>query len=100
MLIPGDRLVPEHLCNVLWALNSDLLEIVERSTHGTCKLLTPKFLGFKIPVPSISEQQNIVSHLNKFQEKVGTVRRHQTATQHELDALLPAILENAFKGEL
>ena len=100
VLIPSEYLVPEYLCNVLWALNSDLLALIERSTHGTCKLLTPKLLGFRIPVPPISEQYNIVSYLNKVQEKVGAIRHQQAVSQLELDALLPAILDKAFKGEL
>jgi type I restriction enzyme S subunit len=35
-----------------------------------------------------------------MQAEVDALKREQTATAAELDALLPAILDRAFKGEL
>ena len=49
---------------------------------------------------SISEQRRIVAELDALQAKVDTLKRLQTETAAELDALLPAILDKAFKGEL
>ena len=54
----------------------------------------------QIALPPLSKQQRIVSYLDRLQAKVDLVRHHQAATQRELDALLPAILDKAFKGEL
>lgn len=53
-----------------------------------------------IPVPPLDEQQRIVAYLDSVQAKVDAVRRLQTETAAELDALLPAILHRAFRGEL
>jgi len=41
-----------------------------------------------------------VSELDAFQVEVDALKRLQTETAVELDALLPAILDRAFKGEL
>ncbi len=41
-LIPDGRLLPEYLCHTLWALNQEILGLVEKSTHDTRKLDTPK----------------------------------------------------------
>lgn len=56
--------------------------------------------GLKIPVPKINEQRRIVSELDGLQAEVDNLKRCQTETAAELDALLPAILDLAFKGEL
>lgn len=38
--------------------------------------------------------------LGEIQEQVDALKRLQTETAAELDALLPALLDRAFKGEL
>ena len=53
-----------------------------------------------ICVPPIDEQRNIVAHLDALQSKIDALKRHQTETAAELDALLPAVMERAFRGEL
>lgn len=55
---------------------------------------------FNIRLPSISEQRRIVAYLDGLQDKVDALKRLQTETAAELDALLPSILDRAFKGEL
>lgn len=51
-------------------------------------------------IPPISEQRRIVAYLDGLQEKMGSVKKLQVQTTAELNALLPAILDRAFKGEL
>lgn len=53
-----------------------------------------------VPLPKRDEQRRIVAELDALQSKVDAVRRLQAETAAELDALLPAILDRAFKGEL
>jgi type I restriction enzyme S subunit len=53
-----------------------------------------------IPLPPLSEQRRIVAYLDSLQAKVDAVKRHQAATRTQLEALLPSILDKAFKGEL
>lgn len=43
---------------------------------------------------------SIVAHLDGLQEKVNALWELQSQTQEELDALLPSVLDKAFKGEL
>lgn len=99
-LIPNEKLLPEYLRSGLWALNKELLNLVEKSTHDTRKLETPKLLAWKIPVPPLSEQQRIVTYLDELQSQIDRLERIQAETSAELDALLPSILDKAFKGEL
>jgi type I restriction enzyme S subunit len=53
-----------------------------------------------IPVPTLAEQRRIVAELDTLQAEVDALKRLQAETAAELDALLPAILDRAFKGEL
>jgi type I restriction enzyme S subunit len=53
-----------------------------------------------IPIPPLPEQRRIVAYLDELQAKVDCVKAMQAQTQAELDALLPSILDKAFKGEL
>jgi type I restriction enzyme, S subunit len=53
-----------------------------------------------VPLPPLHEQRRIVSSLDNLQSKVDSLRQLQSETSAELDALLPSILDKAFKGEL
>ncbi len=99
-LLPHDRVESTYLCTALRALNADLVQLVERSTHDTRKLETNKLLAFEIPVPPLSEQRRIVEYLDGLQARVEAVKRLQAETAAELAALLPAVLARAFRGEL
>ena len=54
----------------------------------------------QIPLPPLSEQHRIVAYLDGLQAKVDALKKLQTETAGELDALLPSVLDMAFKGEL
>ncbi len=53
-----------------------------------------------IPLPARDQQEQIVAQLDILQLKVDAVKKLQTETATELDAMLPAILDKAFKGDL
>jgi type I restriction enzyme S subunit len=53
-----------------------------------------------LPAPPISEQRRLVAELDALQVRVDEARKQQTVTGAELNALLPAILDRAFKGAL
>ncbi|WP_198017168.1 restriction endonuclease subunit S [Methylocapsa acidiphila] len=54
----------------------------------------------EIPVPTVSKQQEMLSDLESLKGKLDTLAKLQNETAAELDAMLPAILDKAFKGEL
>ena len=99
-LLPTEKVLPEFLCSTLWALNKRLLGLVEKSSHDTRRLETTKLIEFTIPVAPIEEQRRIVAYLDGLQAKVDALKKLQAETAAELDALLPSILDKAFKGEL
>jgi type I restriction enzyme S subunit len=66
-------------------------------TNVRRRRLNPQdFLNYQIPLPSRETQMT----LRKVRSEVDALERLQAETAVELDALLPAILDRAFKGEL
>ena len=55
-----------------------------------------KIAGIKIPLPPIEKQNRIVSLLDKLND----AKAYHTKTIQELNELMPALLDKAFKGEL
>ena len=56
-----------------------------------------------IPFPTktpLVAQRRVVANLDGLQAKVDDLERHQASTAAELDALLPSLLDRAFKGQL
>lgn len=96
-LFPIRSVAPEYLCTALWALNGGLLGLVERSTHDTRKLQTDKLLAFKIPVPSLPKQAEIVSRLAVLETNVDAASEICSAASAELDSVLTAFLANEFR---
>jgi type I restriction enzyme S subunit len=72
------------------------------STTGSAQPTIPlrAIRELPIPVPPLAEQRQIVAELDALQAEVDALKRLQAETAAELDALLPAILDRAFKGEL
>ncbi len=56
--------------------------------------------NLQLPIPRFPEQRPSLAELDPLQAHVDAPKPLQTETAAELDALLPAILDKAFKGEL
>ena len=48
----------------------------------------------------LEEQRRIVAYLDSVQARLASLKQLQAETQKELNALLPSVLDRAFKGEL
>jgi type I restriction enzyme S subunit len=53
-----------------------------------------------VPLPDKLEQRRIVAELGALQAEVDVLKRLQAETSAELDSLLRAILDRAFKGSV
>ncbi len=97
---PKATVLPRFL---LWYLRSD--SIVSQASEATRSVGVPdlgiqRIRCFHMPLPSIPEQRCIIAYLDELQGKVDNLKRLQADTAAELDALLPSVLDKAFKGEL
>jgi type I restriction enzyme, S subunit len=94
------RIVPAYLT---WALSSsNVFEQATKAATGSAQLTVPLrgIRNLKIPLPTLQKQQQIVAYLNSLKSNVDSLEQLQKETSAELDALLPSILDKAFKGEL
>jgi type I restriction enzyme S subunit len=84
--------------------SSALREQIERGASGTSPTMKniskEKVMELLLPPHSLPEQRRIVAELDALQGEVNALKRLQTETAFELDALLPSILDKAFKGQL
>ena len=71
-----------------------------KTTSGIWKINQGHIASLSIPVLPIEEQQRIVAYLDHLQSKVDEMKRIREKALQELDALLPSILDKAFKGKL
>lgn len=55
---------------------------------------------FRLYLPPLDDQHRIVAHLDALQARVDALRAAQAETAAELDALLPAVFNEAFAGRL
>lgn len=74
----------------------EILDNVERSTHGTCKLVTERVTEFVIGLPPLAEQQRIVAKVDELMRWCDALKARlttaQTTATHLLDATLHQIL--------
>jgi type I restriction enzyme S subunit len=80
----------------------DFIQSRARGTSPSMKKITQKDV-MAIPFPkaiSLAEQRRIVAHLDDLQAQVDQLTTTQDAAQAELEALLPSVLDQAFRGEL
>jgi len=64
------------------------------------KLNRKQLFAFTFKYPLLDEQRRIVAYLDSVQTRLASLRELQSATGEELSALLPSVLDRAFRGEL
>jgi len=95
---PKSGISSEYLYHYFGYLRTNLEELAPQSTQKNINLEI--LTSLSVPFLQLSEQEQIVDYLNDLQSKVDSMKRMQSETSAELHALLPSILDKAFKGEL
>ncbi len=96
----SETLLPEFLVHYL------LNPIAQDAIHGgKVETARPNIsLGdlrdLEVPLPPLPEQHRIVDALDALQAEVDALKCLQAETAAELDAMLPSVLDKAFKGDL
>lgn len=88
----------EFIYHYLGYLRTHLEKVAPQSAQKNINLQILSSLPF--PTCLLAEQRRIVAYLDDLQAKIDTLKKLQVETQKELDALLPSVLDRAFKGEL
>lgn len=74
-LLATETVEPDFLHWMLTASAGDLLRATTVAGHGTRRLTTDILLGWKIPVPNLSEQRRIVARIREAMERVEEIER-------------------------
>ena len=105
MRLPVDDEYADRRFVHYWLRSVPVREYIGRAAKGTSPTMKKISQGavMNIPFPSdlpLPEQRRIVAYLDDLQARVGTLKKLQAEIAADLDALLPSILDKAFKGEL
>ena len=74
-------------------MKPEILGLVDRSTHGTCKMESPKIFGLAFPLPPLAEQTRIVARVTQLRDLCTTLRQRLTAGQTTQRHLSEALVE-------
>jgi type I restriction enzyme S subunit len=97
---PIEALNPRYL--MYWLSQPSIQDFINDKQKGATKqgFTKAQIESFEVPLPPLPEQRRIVAYLDDLQKEVKTLKRLQSETAAELNALMPSILDKAFKGEL
>jgi type I restriction enzyme S subunit len=99
--INPQKTIPEYAVIVLNStVVKDYYRSVLKQQCGMATLNQNHVRNIPFPLPSLEEQRQIVKHLDDLQAKINKLKDLQNQTAAEFDALLPSVLDKAFKGNL
>jgi type I restriction enzyme S subunit len=76
-------------------LKPEVLRLVLRSTHGTCKLLTDDLFSLPIPIPPLAEQHRILAKVDELMAICDRLEAQLKTGQGEASQLLESVLHHA-----
>jgi len=98
--LPQGEVAPDF---ILWGLRGpggQAQLLGQRYGQGKPGLNLSNVRSLSLPFPTLPEQRRIVAYLDGWQARVDALKRLQIETAVELEAILPSILDRAFKGDL
>jgi type I restriction enzyme S subunit len=98
-LVLGIPDTDEYLLRACWAARSRVLERVERSSHGTCRLESNVVEELPIPLPPIAEQNRIVAKVDELMHLLDNLEAKQTKKRETQARLRNAALGSLMSAE-
>jgi type I restriction enzyme S subunit len=94
-LIPFDYRIIEYILLLLRGMKEEFLELIERSSHGTCRMPTDALLSLLLPFPPLAEQKRIVAKVDELMALCDQLECHITRTQtvntHLMESLIHSV---------
>jgi type I restriction enzyme S subunit len=81
-----------YLHLALCAKKADFLDAVERSSHGTCKLLTKDLHAMEIPIPPMAEQGRIVTKVDQLMALVDELETQLAESRNSGQKVVEALV--------
>jgi type I restriction enzyme S subunit len=98
--LPQSEIDPEF---ALWGLRGPMGQeqlLGQRYGQGKPGLNLTNIRSLSLPIPGLAEQRRLVAEMAALQAELDALKGLQAETATELDALLPSVLDKAFRGEL
>ena len=98
---PSSRLLPRFLMFQLMSQPVLEAQILKAKTGTTSHHVNIRALrSVLLSVPDLPEQRRVLNGLDTLQPAIQSLKQLQADSAAEFDALLPAVLDRAFRGEL
>ncbi len=81
-------------------LGKAYFQSASKQTTNLASINQRQLKAFPVFRPPLPEQHQIIAYLDDLQAKADALKAMQAQSTAELDALLPSILDRAFKGKL
>jgi type I restriction enzyme S subunit len=92
-LTPFEPGVLSFLALLCRGMKPEILALIDRSTHGTCKLESPKIFGMSLPLPPLAEQSRIVTRVAQLRRLCTDLRHRLAASQSTQAHLAEALVQ-------
>ncbi len=89
------NILPSFLLLQMKSSKSDVVQLVDRSSHGTCKLISDKLWNIVIPVPPFNEQHRIVLKVSELMIICDQLKTRLTEAQATRLQIADAVAEQA-----
>jgi len=97
-VLPFCEDITDFLSLLTKAMRPEVLRLVKRSTHGTCKLLTNELFSLPLPIPPLAEQRRILAKVDELFSVVDRLETQLAAARHGRSRLLESVLRRALAG--
>lgn len=98
VLFSNPSILPDYF--FAWLRSPAFVAAIATRLHGVPYITTTEVEQLPFAPPPPEKQCQIVAYLNEVQARMDTLKYLQAGVSAELDALLPSILDKAFRGEL
>lgn len=95
-LSPHLKGISEYMVTILKGLSNDILDGVERSSHGTCKLQSHFYYNLLIPFPPSKEQKAIVEKVNALMDLCDRLEQEIDHSTTQVEQLMQSCLREVF----
>ncbi|MGB6095974.1 MAG: restriction endonuclease subunit S [Comamonas thiooxydans] len=74
-IFPNDSVLPSYISHLIRSRGEDILRVARKSGGSVASIDSKKLFSFKVPIPSISEQNRIVALLDKFDTLANSISK-------------------------
>jgi type I restriction enzyme, S subunit len=98
-IVPFRPDISPMLLLAMRALKPNVIQMVQRSTHGTCKLLTEDLLSLPIPFPPLEEQSRIVEKVDELIRMCDELDVLLDSSRVRRSRLLDSVLDHSLRDD-